>query len=60
MKKIRNDKEYLVEETLEGYAMMHSDIIVWKEGTHQIIRKHKKGKEKVKFVLGNGAGMSLQ
>ena len=56
MKKIRNDKEYLVEETLEGYAMMHSDIIVWKEGTHQIIRKHKKGKEKVKFVLGNGAG----
>lgn len=56
MKKIRNDREHLVEETLEGYAMMHSDIITWNEGTHQIVRKNRKGKEKVKFVLGNGAG----
>lgn len=56
MKKIRNDAKQLVEETLEGYAMMHSDIIEWDRGTHQIVRKQKKGKEKVKFVLGNGAG----
>lgn len=56
MKKIRNDTDRLVVETLEGYAMMHSDIIVWNPGTHQIVRKDKKGKEQVKFVLGNGAG----
>lgn len=56
MKKIKNQKERLVEDTLEGYAKMHDDIIMLNPGTHQIVRKDKKAADKVKFVIGNGAG----
>lgn len=56
MKKIMNDPQNLVEETLEGYTMIHSDIIALNPGTRQVVRKEKKGPDKVKFVLGNGAG----
>lgn len=56
MKKIKNQTDRLVEDTLEGYVMMHSDIIELNPGTHQIVRKDKKSADKVKFVLGNGAG----
>lgn len=56
MKKIKNQTDRLVEETLEGYTMMHSDVIKLNPGTHQVVRKEKKNSDKVKFVLGNGAG----
>ncbi len=56
MKKLRNDTQFLVEETLEGYAMLHQDIIQWNPGTHQIVRKDPKGPDRVKFVICNGAG----
>lgn len=56
MKKLRNRPEDLVQETLEGYAMANSEVIGLNPGTHQIVRKEKKGPDKVKFALGNGAG----
>lgn len=43
-------------ETLEGYVLANQDIITRNPGTHQIVRKEKKAPDKVKFVLGNGAG----
>lgn len=56
MKKLRNQRDRIVEETLEGYARMYGNIIEWNPGTHQIVRKEKKGSDRVKFVIGNGAG----
>lgn len=54
MKKLRNQPENLVEETLQGYALAHKDRIVLVEGTHIITRRD--SPKKVKFLMGNGAG----
>ncbi|MGN0563794.1 MAG: dihydroxyacetone kinase subunit DhaK [Candidatus Heritagella sp.] len=56
MKKLINHPDELVNETLQGYAMANKNIIELVPGSHMIVRKNKKEKGKVKFVLGNGAG----
>lgn len=56
MKKLINDPKDLVNETLLGYALANKNIIELVENTHIIVRKNKKAKDKVKFIIGNGAG----
>ena len=56
MKKLINCPDDLVNEALQGYAMANKNIIELVPNTHMVVRKQKKEKGKVKFVLGNGAG----
>lgn len=56
MKKLINNPNDLVNETLMGYSMMNKNIIELVDNTHIITRKKKKDSGKVKFLLGNGAG----
>lgn len=56
MKKIFNDPDNLVGETLRGFAAAHADVIRLVPGTHMIERVMPKEKGKVRFLMGNGAG----
>ena len=56
MKKLLNDPNQLVEQTLEGYAAAHSDVIRLVPGTHMIERVVPKDSGKVRFMMANGAG----
>lgn len=56
MKKLRNDPAQLVNETLAGYALAHSDVLHLIPGTHMMERKEKKAPGKVRLLMGNGAG----
>ena len=56
MKKIINDPNKIVEETLKGYVAAHDDVIRLVPGTHMVERVHPKAQGKVRFLMGNGAG----
>ena len=56
MKKIINDPNRIVEETLKGYVAAHDDVIRLVPGTHMVERVHPKAPGKVRFLMGNGAG----
>lgn len=56
MKKLINRPDDLVNDALLGYAMANKNIIELVPNSHMIVRKNRKEKGKVKFVLGNGAG----
>ncbi|MBS7176748.1 MAG: dihydroxyacetone kinase subunit DhaK, partial [Clostridiales bacterium] len=56
MKKLINCPEELVNDTLLGYTMANKNIVELVPDSHMVVRKQKKEKGKVKFVLGNGAG----
>lgn len=56
MKKIINQPEQLVEDTLKGYAAANSRIVHLVPGTHMMERACPKEKGKVRLLMGNGAG----
>lgn len=56
MKKLLNNTDQLVEQTLAGYAAAHSDVIRLVPETHMIERVAPKAPGKVRFMMANGAG----
>ena len=56
MKKIINNPNTIVEDTLKGFVCANSDIINLVPGTHIVQRKATKDKGKVRFMMANGAG----
>ncbi len=56
MKKIINDIESLLEESLTGFAKAHQDIIRLNQQPHYIYRKQTKQAGKVALVSGGGSG----
>jgi dihydroxyacetone kinase-like protein len=56
MKKILNSVESLLEESLNGFAKAHQDIIQFNHQPHFIHRKHSSPKPKVALISGGGSG----
>lgn len=56
MKKIINNPDHLVEDTLEGFTQAFSEYVVNVPNTHIIERKSPKEAGKVRLMIGNGAG----
>ena len=56
MKKIMNNPNTIVEDTLKGFVSAHSDIISLVPGTHIVERKTPKDKGRVRVMMANGAG----
>ncbi|HET6487459.1 MAG TPA: dihydroxyacetone kinase subunit DhaK [Spirochaetia bacterium] len=56
MKKIINQASAIVEETLDGFAELHSERVARVPGTHMIERRRQKQPGRVRFMMGNGAG----
>lgn len=56
MKKILNNVESLLEESLNGFAKAHQDIIHFNRQPHFIRRKQANAKVKVALVSGGGSG----
>lgn len=56
MKKILNSVESLLEESLNGFAKAHQDIIQFNHQPHFIRRKHNSGNPKVALISGGGSG----
>lgn len=56
MKKIINDVDSLLEESLSGFAKAHQGIVIFNNQPHFVIRKQNKGAGKVALVSGGGSG----
>lgn len=56
MKKLLNDKEEIMNETMYGYALENQKRLKLVAGTHEMVRRVPKEKGKVKLVVGNGGG----
>jgi dihydroxyacetone kinase len=56
MKKILNNSEFIMDETMEGYFLSNKKRLFLPPGTHNMQRKTPKVKGKVKLVAGNGGG----
>ena len=56
MKKLLNQTEHIMDETILGFVLANQKRIAVNEGTHQVVRKVPKEKGKVKMVIGNGGG----
>lgn len=56
MKKMINAVESVLEESLKGFAMAHSDIVKLNHQPHYVTRKNKPDSVKVALISGGGAG----
>jgi len=56
MKKIINNVETLLDESLSGFSKAHSDIVSFNRQPHYIYRNHKSTINKVAIISGGGSG----
>ena len=56
MKKIINDIETLLDESLHGFALAHQDIVLYNDSPRFVQRKKLADKPKVALVSGGGSG----
>ena len=56
MKKLLNQPDDIMMETIKGFVAENQKRLKLNEGTHEIVRRNPKEKGKVKIVVGNGGG----
>ncbi|MDT8310530.1 MAG: dihydroxyacetone kinase subunit DhaK [Methylophaga sp.] len=56
MKKIINDAETLLDQSLNGFAKAHQDIVIYNDSPRFVRRKNLADKAKVALVSGGGSG----
>jgi len=56
MKKFINNVDSLLEESLEGFAKAHADIVQYSQQPHYLTRKQATKKGKVALISGGGSG----
>ena len=56
MKKLLNNPDDIMLETIKGYVKTNRGRLKLNPGTHEVVRRQPKEKGKVKLVIGNGGG----